>query len=56
MLLGVWVLVIAAVFFTGLAIGRALEDAPVPGGTQTLVRTLKPATVAPVKTNADGAG
>jgi len=34
-------------FFTGLAVGRAVEDAPEPGGTQTLVRTLVSATVQP---------
>lgn len=46
----VWILrlaVIAAVFIAGLAIGRALEDAPSPGGTQTIVRTLEPLTVEP---------
>jgi hypothetical protein len=26
----------------GLAVGLALEDRPVPGGTQTFVRTLEP--------------
>lgn len=50
MLLVVWAVVIAGVFFVGLAIGRALEDAPAPGGTQTLVRTLKPSTVGPSET------
>jgi hypothetical protein len=35
------------VFFAGLAIGRAVEDAPQPGGTQTVVRTLDPLTVEP---------
>jgi hypothetical protein len=39
--------VIAAVFYGGLAVGRALEDAPSPGGTQTIVRTLEPLTVEP---------
>ena len=34
-------------FFAGLAVGRAVEDAPAPGGTQTLVRTLEPATIHP---------
>lgn len=34
-------------FFAGLAVGRALEDAPKPGGTQTFVRTLVPGTVRP---------
>ena len=46
----VWILrlaVVAAVFLAGLAIGRALEDAPAPGGTQTIVRTLEPLTVEP---------
>ena len=39
--------VFAAVFVAGLAIGRALEGAPDPGGTQTIVRTLEPLTVEP---------
>lgn len=34
-------------FFIGLAIGRAIEDVPEPGGTQTVVRTLEPSTVRP---------
>jgi hypothetical protein len=29
-------------FAVGLALGRALQDRPVPGGTQTFVRTLEP--------------
>jgi hypothetical protein len=29
-------------FAAGLALGLALEDRPVPGGTQTSVRTLEP--------------
>jgi hypothetical protein len=41
-----WVLlglVVAVVLFAGgLALGLALEDRPVPGGTQTSVRTLEP--------------
>jgi predicted thioesterase len=49
-LLGVWALVIAVVFFVGLVVGRALEDAPTPVGTQTLVRTLEPSTVGPSET------
>jgi hypothetical protein len=32
----------ALVFALGLALGLALEDRPVPGGTQTSVRTLEP--------------
>jgi len=38
---------VAAVFVAGLAIGRAVEDAPSPGGTQTIVRTLEPLTIEP---------
>jgi hypothetical protein len=48
--LGVWILrlaVLAVVFLAGLAIGRAVEQAPEPGGTQTIVRTLEPLTVEP---------
>lgn len=29
-------------FALGLALGLALDDRPVPGGTQTFVRTLEP--------------
>jgi hypothetical protein len=35
-------------FVIGLSLGRALEDAPTPGGSQTLVRTLTPGTLPPV--------
>jgi hypothetical protein len=45
-----WILrlaVLAVVFLAGLAIGRAVEQAPEPGGTQTIVRTLEPLTVEP---------
>ena len=38
---------IAVVFGVGLAVGEALHDNPRPGGTQTLVRTLKPLPLAP---------
>lgn len=41
---------VAVVFLLGLVIGRALEDAPKPGGSQTIVRTLEPSTVGPVQT------
>jgi hypothetical protein len=47
-----WVLrllVLAVVFFAGVVIGRALESAPRPGGTQTIVRTLEPLTVEPAE-------
>jgi hypothetical protein len=43
-----WPRVLAAVagavvlFALGVALGLALEDRPVPGGTQTSVRTLEP--------------
>ena len=37
-------LVVGAVILVvlGLALGLALDDRPVPGGTQTFVRTLEP--------------
>ena len=34
-------------FALGIAFGQALEENPDPGGTQTSVRTLKPADLAP---------
>jgi hypothetical protein len=46
----VWIVrlaVLALVFVAGMAIGRAIDDTPSPGGTQTIVRTLEPLTVAP---------
>jgi hypothetical protein len=46
----VWVVAIAVVFIVGLAVGMAIEDAPAPGGEQTIVRTLVPATVGPPRT------
>jgi hypothetical protein len=30
------------VFAVGVALGLALDDRPVPGGSQTIVRTLEP--------------
>lgn len=45
-----WILrlaVLAIVFVAGLAVGKALEQSPDPGGTQTIVRTLEPLTVEP---------
>ena len=33
--------------FVGIAIGRALEDGPSPGGTRTSVRTLEPRPLPP---------
>ena len=35
-------------FVIGLSLGRAVEDAPKPGGEQTIVRTLTPGTLPPV--------
>jgi hypothetical protein len=35
------------VFALGIGLGEALNDNPKPGGTQTLVRTLKPLPLAP---------
>jgi hypothetical protein len=46
---GLLVLLLAVVFFAGLAIGKALEQAPEPGGIQTRLRTLVPATLAPAE-------
>lgn len=43
------ILVLAVVFFAGLAIGRAIEEAPRPGGTQTRIRTLDPLTLPPAE-------
>ena len=43
------VVALAAVFVLGLVIGRALEDAPRPGGEQTIVRTLIPSTIPPAE-------
>jgi hypothetical protein len=43
------VIVLAVVFFVGLAIGRAVEEEP-DAGTQTLVRTLVPTTLTPRET------
>ena len=41
---------VAAVFLllVGVSVGRALEDGPEPGGTQTNVRTIEPEQLPPV--------
>jgi hypothetical protein len=41
---------VAAVFLLllGVSVGRALEDGPEPGGTQTNVRTIEPGQLPPV--------
>ena len=41
------VVVAVVTFAVGVAVGEALHDNPQPGGTQTLVRTLKPLPLAP---------
>jgi hypothetical protein len=38
---------IVVVFVLGIAVGEAAHDNPKPGGTQTLVRTLRPLPLAP---------
>jgi len=44
-----WLIVIVVVFAVGLALGEALHDNPSGGGTQTLVRTLKPLPLPPAR-------
>ena len=41
------VLGLLLVLLVGISIGRALEDGPSPGGTQTSVRTLDPQPLPP---------
>jgi hypothetical protein len=41
------VLGLVAALLLGISIGRALEDGPSPGGTQTSVRTLEPEPLPP---------
>jgi len=36
-------------FAVGVAVGKALEDGPSDGGTQTLVRTLTPLQLPPAR-------
>ena len=45
---GLAVAVAAIVFVAGVSLGKALDEAPRPGGTQSLVRTLEPVTLPPV--------
>lgn len=47
---GARVAILAAVFFVGLAVGRAVEQTPRPGGTQTVDRPLVPQTLTPQET------
>jgi ABC-type Fe3+ transport system permease subunit len=47
----IWIvraLAMIVVFFVGLVVGRALESAPRPGGTQTGIRNLNPSTLPPL--------
>jgi hypothetical protein len=41
------VLGLLAALLLGVSVGRALEDGPSPGGTQTSIRTLKPQPLPP---------
>jgi len=41
------VLGLVAALLLGVSVGRALEDGPSPGGTQTSIRTLKPQPLPP---------
>ena len=41
------------VFIVGVAVGEAAHDNPKPGGTQTLVRTLRPLPLAPAALETD---
>ena len=45
------VLAVCAVFIAGVGLGEALHDNPHGGGTQTLIRTLKPRALVPVARN-----
>ena len=38
---------LVAALLLGISLGRALEDGPSPGGTQTNIRTLKPQPLPP---------
>ena len=41
---------LAVAFVAGIGLGEALDDQPKAGGSQTVVRTLRPLTVTPVPT------
>jgi hypothetical protein len=47
LLAGAIVIAFVIVFVVGIAVGEAAHDNPKPGGTQTLVRTLRPLPLAP---------
>jgi len=42
-------LIVVLVFAAGLALGQALQDNPSPGGSQTIVRTLRPLPLPPAR-------
>jgi hypothetical protein len=42
---------IPVAFIAGIGLGKALDDNPQPGETQTLVRTLRPLPLVPVAHN-----
>jgi hypothetical protein len=42
---------VVVAFVTGIGLGEALHDNPKQGGTQTLVRTLRPLPLVPVVHN-----
>lgn len=41
------VVFVLAAFAIGVALGQSLSEGPSPGGTQSLMRTLKPLPIAP---------
>jgi hypothetical protein len=41
------VLGLVVLLLLGISVGRALEDGPTPGGTETKVRTLEPQPLPP---------
>ncbi len=45
------VLALAAAFVVGIGLGEALHDNPNAGGSQTVVRTLRPLPLVPVAQN-----
>jgi hypothetical protein len=49
---GGWIVVLGAVFFLGLALGKAVESGSTPeeGSSQTIIRTVVPATLTPQET------
>ena len=42
-------IVAVVIFAIGVAVGESVHDNPKPGGTQTLVRTLKPLQLPPAQ-------